>query len=334
MTLKTILEMLESTQIYSQYLIIGDEPYLENRFMTHLRGKLFQGEEDIEYFDMTQDSLSLILDAANAYSFFSEYRLIVVDKVQFLGSQSKLKEGDQKQLAAYIQSPNPTSIIVWRLDGNLDKRKKLSKEFLSHVKVFDVSEVTESEVRQFVASQAEKQNLNIQAGSLPVLLERTGYQLSTSMQELEKLQLYSISGKEITPSIIESLVPRAMESNIFELTKAMMARKVKEASQIYEDLILQKQEPLAILGLMISQFRLIIQVSILSQIGYGPDDMAKQLGVHAYRVKLALEASRKYSLPPLLTLYQNLIESDYQLKTTSLDKDLFFYLNLFKFMEI
>lgn len=334
MSLKSALDVLKFDILHPHYLVYGEEAYLEDQFLKQLKLQLFQGEEDIEYFDLSQDDLAMVLDSANSYSFFSDWRLVIVDKVQFLSNQSKLKDSEQEILEDYLENPNPNTIIIWRLNGALDKRKKISKKFLSKAKVFELLDFSETEVGQFVAAEIKSRNLQMDRISFQILLERTDYQLTTCMQELEKLRLFSLGGKELTPEVIEFLVPRVMESNIFELTKAFMARDVAEASRIYEELILQKHQPIAILGLMIAQFRLIIQTAILSQVGYGQEDMAKQLGVHSYRIKLALEASRQYPLPPLLNLYQNLIESDYQLKTSQIDKDLFFYLNLFEFMEI
>ncbi|PWZ88189.1 DNA polymerase III subunit delta, partial [Staphylococcus pseudintermedius] len=56
----------------------------------------------------------------------------------------------------------------------------------------------------------------------------------------------------------------------------------------------------------------------------------KTVGVHPYRVKLALNQARKYDLDTLLTIMDVCTETDYQLKSSYMDKVLILELFIMK----
>ena len=98
------------------------------------------------------------------------------------------------------------------------------------------------------------------------------------------------------------------------MSQAVLKRKLSQAVQIYQDLLLAKHEPVALHALLVSQFRLLIQVKLLGHQGYQQAEIAQQLSVHPYRVKLALETVRRLDLRQLYDFYDALAEADFQLK--------------------
>ena len=89
-----------------------------------------------------------------------------------------------------------------------------------------------------------------------------------------------------------------------------------------------KNDPLALQALIISQFRLILQVQILFAAGQNQGEMAKSLNVHPYRVKLAMNYATSMDRQDLESLYRSLIEADFFIKTGKVQADTSFYLIL------
>lgn len=336
MEFNALLQQIQQQQFQPNYLLVGEETYLQSVFLTRLSTSLKEKEElDATQIDLNEASLTQVLDEAELYSFFAEYRLIMVENVSFLNAQSnqKISDSEQKRLENYLNNPNPNTIIVWRVNNDqLDKRKKMVKLFQKSATVVNVSVLEEKEVKDYVLSYIKQNEMNMSQQALDVLLERVQFSLSTAMNEIAKLINYALSGQQVTVEVVEQLVPRVLESNIFALTNALMARNASLAIQIYQDLLLMKHEPIAILALLISQFRIIIQATQLATTGQLEQSIASQLGIHPYRVKLALQSARQYSLTSIIHLYRQLIEADYQLKTSIGDKETFFYLIVTKFM--
>ena len=69
-------------------------------------------------------------------------------------------------------------------------------------------------------------------------------------------------------------------------------------------------------AILLGQFRLLLQVSYLKKAGYQEPEIQKTLAVHPYRVKLALNQCRRYGTPLLEAAFQQLVETEYALKTS------------------
>ncbi|MGO4938770.1 DNA polymerase III subunit delta [Fundicoccus sp. Sow4_D5] len=320
------------------YTIFGSELFLQQEFLQILLNQFGEADNlDMAKIDLSEQSLDAALDEAEMFSFFAEYRLIIVENVQFLNANSsqKLSTSEEKRLLDYINNPNEASVIVFVIPfDQVDKRKKLTKAFQKQTAFIEVNPLKEQEVSRYIQRYIEGEQLNITREASQELLVRVNYQLTEAMGEISKLKSFSLTGQPITIDVVRTLVPRTLESNVFELTDAVMKKRVDKAVQIYQDLILMKHEPIALHALIISQFRLIIQSKLLNQQGYLEADIAKELSVHPYRVKLALQSGRRSNLKPLAEFYDELIEVDYHMKTGVGIKETHFYLLLTKLVSL
>ena len=101
-----------------------------------------------------------------------------------------------------------------------------------------------------------------------------------------------------------------------------MGRKKEVALTTYYELLKSNEEPIKIIALLASKFRLMYQVKILNGKGMNNNEMAKLLGIHAYPVKLALETSKRYSSKLLLNCLKGLANLDQDIKTGQVNPEL------------
>ncbi|MCR8969034.1 DNA polymerase III subunit delta [Facklamia sp. 7083-14-GEN3] len=332
-------QALAQGEIENVYCLQGSEVYLQQSFRQALAQKIetLAGELDLSSFDASEVSIDTILDEAETYSFFVDQRLIIVDQVDFLISQpqQKMTDGQTKRLIDYLKDPNPSTCILFIVPHDqVDKRRKLTKTFLKETNYINISPLEESDVQAFVQNYIQSASFEMTTEAQKALLKRVDYQLSQAVAELEKLKQFAQSGQKVTLEVVNSLVTRSLASDVFELTNAILARKIDRSIQIYQDLILMKHEPIQLHALIVSQFRLFIQVKLLQQQGMQQEEMAQILSVHPYRVKLALQSSRQMQIEELSQLYLQLIQADYQMKTGLGNKDTSFYLILTKIMQL
>lgn len=325
------MQLIQKGNVSPVVTLVGTEYFLRQEFLQALLNQFGERDAlDLSRIDLEEQTIDDVLDEAEMFSFFAEYRLILVENATFLAAQSKQKltDAQQERLQRYLQTPNEQSVIVFIMPiEQLDKRKKLAKLFQQETQFVEIALMNEKDVQHYVRQYLEASNVQITRDALQELLVRTDYQLTTVMNEVAKLR--NVEG-QITLPIIQALVPRALESDVFELTKAVLNRQVEQASRIYRDLILLKHESIALHALLVSQFRLMLQVQLLSKQGYLEGDIAKQLSVHPYRVKLALQEITKYPLLRLVEIYRALIEMDHQMKTSVGLRDVQFDLLLVK----
>lgn len=338
MDFQTVIQHLNRGTINPIYTLVGEEAYLKEQFMETLY-KVLGGVDnlDISKLDLQEFTMDAVLDEAEMFSFFSDYRLLIVSNASFLNAQGKVKLTDKEQnrLLDYIANPNTASVIIFNVDNpSLDKRKKITKAMNKQTTVVDISHLDEEQVSRYVQSYIKQSDISYTREAVHELLVRVNYQLTNAMVEIAKLELFAQSERRITIDTVRTLVARTLESDVFQLSNAIANKDVSRAIQIYQDLILMKHEPIALHALMVSQFRVMVQAVILARTGMNQADIAKQLAIHPYRVKLALESVRSLQFEELIKFYTELAEADYYMKTGFGDKETYFYVLLTKLAQL
>ena len=132
--------------------------------------------------------------------------------------------------------------------------------------------------------------------------------------ELEKLKAYKLEEKEITKDDIDLLVEKTISNNIFDLSDAIIKKDKRNSIEIYNNIINKGTDTASIIGLVGSTYILYLQCKILFKDGKNKDSIAEYLGIHPYRVSLALEQSTRYSREDLMNILKELFNLDYQFK--------------------
>ncbi|OEH93733.1 DNA polymerase III subunit delta [Bacillus solimangrovi] len=313
---------------YPVYLFYGSEHYL----IEDTKQKLIHAaltDEDIDfnlsYFDMTEVPVQVALEDAQTLPFMGERRVVIMQTTQFLTAQkedSKI-DHDLKRLEQYIDDPSPETILVIIAPyEKLDERKKIVKAIKKRGGYVKVSPLSEQEIQVWVRQQLKERHREISDLALTVLLQTVGVDLTTLASELEKLSLYAGEEQVIDEKMVQLLVARSLEQNIFDLTDMVLNRNLQRAFRIFYDMIEQKEEPLKILALLAGQFRLLYQVKGLMSKGYGQNQIASTLKVHPFRVKLAMQKVATFDMNELLSLMDDIAEVDYKIKSGQVDKQL------------
>lgn len=73
----------------------------------------------------------------------------------------------------------------------------------------------EKELKQWLMNEITKAEMKIEPAALDRLIELTNINLTTSMNELQKLMLYGQEERLVTVDSVEQLVVRSLEQNIF-----------------------------------------------------------------------------------------------------------------------
>lgn len=319
MDFKAALDTIHRQEVAPIYLILGTEYYLIQWFKAALIEQVIGGMDSADdlnlmTFDLEETSLDDVMVEANTLSFFSGRRILWVKNASFLtGSKEKMNTDD---LLAYLNAPNPDVILCFSAPyEKLDNRKKIVKRMLKETVVIDVAPVKPRETEKYVKDYIRSESKQIDRQTLTFLLDRTGYELSHAMSELEKLLLYMGDSEQVTANDIRAVIPPSLDDNIFNLATYITEQKTAEAIRLYRTLIAEKQQPIAILALMLSEFRLYTQISLLKKKGYGQNEMARTLQSHPYRIKMAMKKITRYNISQFMTAYRSLVMLDYQIKT-------------------
>src|SRR5690625_5897433 len=166
---------------------------------------------------------------------------------------------------------------------------------------------------------AKQYQISIDKAAEQLLINEVGANLGLLEKEIEKLALYVGENGKVTVEIARELVAHHGNASGLTLVDMVIAKNLQGAIQIYRNLIKFNEEPIALIALLASQLRTIYQVKILLNKGYRQHQMAKQLKVHSYVVKMSLEREKKFSLDKLYRCLTACAEADQDRKSTRLN---------------
>ncbi len=319
------------------YLVQGEEIFLQQKVRKFFKEEIVdEGNRDLNIasYNMEEVLLQQALEDAESSPFFGDYRIVFVEKPYFLTtSKTKSKlEHDIVAFAEYLKKPLESTILVIMAPyGHLDSRKNIVKQLKKQAVLMDTSIVKEDDVRTFIKEQVTAKGHIMDSSTVDIFLHKVNFSLTRAERELEKLYLLAGNSKEITGDMVHQLIAKSLEENIFELVENILKKDATKALEVYRDMLLQKEDPNKMNAILISQFRLLLQVSYLLKQGHHEGDIQKILGIHPYRIKLAIRQAKKYHITQLEMYYKKLIATELALKTSVGMKNIHFELLILQF---
>ena len=336
MDVTTLKQQITSKTPAMIYLALGTQQVLLQR-VREMFINLIPKEErvmNVGSYDMETTPLAVALDDAMAAPFFGERRLVLINKPYFFtGEKGPAKiEHDLDSLSNYLQHPEPSTIFVFVAPyEKLDGLKKIVKELKKVAVRVDTAPLDEAHARQQVRAELTSDQYTIDETAIDELVQRTNADYELMNANLSKLKLLTYQDRHITQQAVKELVPQSLDENVFDLVNAVLKHDQPRSIDLYDQLIAGQQPPLRINAVLISQFRLLLQIKILSSRGLSQGSLAQKLKVHPYRVKLGLRTVRQFSLLALENAYLGLVNIEKALKTTQRDPRLLFQLFMLQY---
>ncbi|MEB6208867.1 DNA polymerase III subunit delta [Staphylococcus pasteuri] len=309
-------------------MVYGEVPDLVEKKSSEMINKYLQSEkDDFNYvkYNLYETEITPIIEEALTMPFFSDKKAILVQNAYVFTGEKVTKELNQNtdQLLEFIEKYDGENLIVFEVFQNkLDERKKLTKTLKKNGQLKKVEQMSEEEIKKWIQSKLNDNFKDIKQDALNYMIELTGINFNIISQELDKLMLFLGDRPTINKDDVNQIINRSLEQNVFLLTEYIQKRQKNKAIQLVKDLINMKEEPIKLLAMITSNYRLYYQCKILSQKGYSGQQIAKTVNVHPYRVKLALGQVRHYQLEDLLNIINSCAETDYKLKSSYMDKQL------------
>ncbi|MEB8094573.1 DNA polymerase III subunit delta [Staphylococcus caprae] len=308
--------------------IYGEVPELVEKKSSEIVNQyLGQDKDDFNFvkFNMYENDLTPIIEETLTMPFFSDKKAIVVKNAYVFTGEKVNKELNHsaEQLMEFIEKYDGENLIIFEVYQNkLDERKKLTKSLKKYAQLKKVEQMSEEEIKKWIQRKLNENYKDIKQDALNLFIELTGINFNIVSQELEKLMLFLGDRPTINKDDVNQIINRSLEQNVFLLTEFIQKGRKNKAVQLVNDLITMKEEPIKLLALITSNYRLYYQCKILGQKGYSGQQIAKTVNAHPYRVKLALNQARNYQLNDLLNIIDSCAETDYKLKSSYMDKQL------------
>lgn len=289
------------------------------------------------YFDMSEtDYQDAELDL-ESMPFFSDEKVVIFDHFADMTTAKKsyLDEKALKRLENYLQSPVETTRLVLMASGKLDGKRRLVKLLKRDALVLEANSLKDTELRTYFQKQAHQEGLTFDKGVFEELLVKSNFDFSDIQKNLAFLKGYKTEGNISSQDIAEA-IPKSLQDNIFDMTQLLLRGQIQDVRELVHDLRLQGEDEIKLIAVMLGQFRTYLQVKLLSAQGRSEQQIISSLSdylsrkVNPFQVRYAIRDSRHLSVAFLKTTIKTLVETDYQIKTGTLDKDYLFDLALLK----
>lgn len=308
------------------YLLTGVEQLTLDEAMETIERRLKRTKEiETIHYDMEEVPVEAVVEEANLLPFLAEHKLIIAKNASFLKASERSKEKVVHHLPTleqWLDSPSPTATVVFVAPyEKLDGRKKITKRLKKVASVVEANRLEGQELVNWLKASLIKEEVTMDEPIMHELIGRVGENVSLLQKELEKLTTYVGPNSVITEQMIQELVTRTPEMDVFALTDAYVKGNRTEALHIYHDLLFNGEEPIMLTALIAGQIRLMLNVQTLRKKGFERNQMAKTLKVHPFRITLIM---RMGQLPPsahLLRMLSELADVDYSLKSSGMRRD-------------
>ncbi len=248
---------IQKGKLSSAYFLYGEESFLVKSYADRIKNKVLSGDDSgINLVEISGNpDFSLLTDHIEAVPFFSDYKVIMVNDF----NPESVDENQTEELINILKNMPDTAIIIFYLTGitfssRTAKVKKLLDEIKKYAVMCEFKPLTSKEVANVITTKVNKEKRRISSANASYLAEITVCDLNLASVETRKLCSYVGEGKEITREIIDKMVEKRLETQVFTLSTAMLANDKQKTFQILNGLFEQRAEPVAVLAALASAY--------------------------------------------------------------------------------
>lgn len=311
--LKSLKDDIKNRKFKRVYLFFGDENYLKKKYIDELKSAVIpEGAEmmNLDIFQEKKIESEKISDACETFPFMNDLRLIIVKESELFIQGSK---NESEKIAEYVKNIPETSVLVF-IEEKVDKRGKLYKAVSAKGECIECKIPSEKEMVEWVEKVSAKKGLIMSKSVILYFIRSINNGMETVLLEIEKLADYVGRG-EVYEKDIDNICAKSLEIKIFDMVAAIGNKRIKEALDIYNNMILMKEAPIMILSMIARQFRIILQSKYLSEKGLYKSEIAGKINQREFIVSQCLLQSKNFKKKDLLRALEDCLKCDIDIKT-------------------
>ena len=259
--------------------------------------------------------------ACSTIPFLGDVRIVIARE---LLAQTKGQAGKEiDEIAAYLPDLPHTTILIFCESKAIAAKNPVlaqAKKLNADIRAFAVPNT--KELSRWIVDRTKMHQGVIDFNAAALLGQNIGPNLRLLDQEIRKLMLYCGENKAITVEDVKVMAPYIQSADvIFAMVDAVGQRNPRDAMLYLHRLLEVGEHPLGIFGMIVRQFRLLIQVRWLADRRMSEPDIAKRLKLHPYVTGKIRAQAQRFTPEQLRTAYQVLVDSDLAIKRGLLEAE-------------
>ena len=190
----------------------------------------------------------------------------------------------------------------------------------NNAKVLSFDVPKPKDLSRWIVVRTQKRGGKIDPRAAALLAQNIGSNLLILDQEIRKLLLYCGKGVTISVEAVQTMVPYVQTADvIFDMVDALGQRNPQKAAIFLHRLLDTGEHPLGIFGMVVRQFRLLIQTRWLIDQRQTVPDIKNRLDLHPYVVQKLYSQALRFTPGQLKAAYTLLMEADISIKTGEIE---------------
>jgi DNA polymerase-3 subunit delta len=268
---------------------------------------------------MSEDDLN---NAVNAMPFLAKRRLVLLANPSAKYNNPNIRKKffeflekmlDTTHLVLY-ESVDPRDVEKHWLMKWAEKNEKLIQ-----TKAYMLPRL--KDMAGWIVNETKNQGGKIEPRAAEMLKDMVGVDTRQAGMEIAKLLAYVNWARPITVSDVEAVCIVTSQQSVFDFVDALANGNGKSAQHLLHRL-LENEDPFALWGMLIRQFRLLIQAREILDGRGNKDDVARALGVHPFVAEKTTQQAARFSIESLENIYRRLLNIDEGVKTSQITLDL------------
>jgi len=268
---------------------------------------------------MSEDELN---NAVNAMPFLAPKRLVILSnpsaKYNHPSTRKKFEEfiGNTPDTARLVihEMVEPKEaerhwLVKWA--GKNDKTIKTQAFMLPRQK----------DMPGWITNEVKRQDGRIDPQAASKLAEMVGTDTRQAGMEIAKLLAYVNWARPVSGSDVEAVCIVTSQQSVFDFVDALSTGNGKSAQHLLHRL-LENEDAFSLWGMVVRQFRLLIQAREILDGRGNKDDVARALGVHPYVAEKTTGQAGRFSIESLESIYRKLLRIDEDVKTSQITLEL------------
>jgi DNA polymerase-3 subunit delta len=173
----------------------------------------------------------------------------------------------------------------------------------------------------WIVNETRNQGGKIDARAAEILKDMVGVDTRQAGMEIAKLLAYVNWARPITGLDVEAVCIVTSQQSVFDFVDALANGNGKSAQHLLHRL-LENEDAFSLWGMVVRQFRLLIQAREILDGRGNKDDVARALGVHPFVAEKAAQQASRFSVESLESIYRRLLNIDEGVKTSRVTLDL------------
>jgi DNA polymerase III subunit delta len=318
----SLRDHLKGGVIAPVYVLFGPETYLRDKAAKYIADKCFSDGEMREFNETefsldVSDNIRSAISAAEQLPMMAAKRVVRITDVRISTSAAKdtLKEEAEQLLTDYLKRPSLSSVVIFVVD-ELNGTRKLSKLLTANSVAAEFKRLDNSGLLVWARDHIRDAGAEADDQTVRHLVSVVGDDVRRLTNEIEKLAAAALPEKLITRDLIDALVPFSREISNFGLTDNLVAGRNAEAIRVLQKILDDGTEPLALLGLISSNYRRLLVAKEMMSNGAPRSDVVSAAKAFGSGQEAFLSLARRTEPAKLVKALERIAKTDLAIKTS------------------